>query len=101
MCAAGVPTNAQVAFGLDIWDNAGNKAQSPRGWRHFTKNYDCNSSSTGSVIGHVRDTNNLPLVAATVTFRGGGTTATDVTNNMGYYRFDSVPAGSAVIVVCR
>ena len=38
MCAAGVPTNAQVALGLDIWDNAGNKAQSPRGWRRFTKN---------------------------------------------------------------
>ena len=40
MCGAGVP-DGQVTLGLDIWDNAGNQANSPHGNRHFTKNYNC------------------------------------------------------------
>ena len=40
MCNDGVP-NGSVTIGLDIWDNAGNEANSPHGVRHFTKNYDC------------------------------------------------------------
>ncbi|MGQ9586575.1 MAG: CARDB domain-containing protein [Anaerolineae bacterium] len=40
MCNGGVP-NGQVTLGLDLWDKAGNEANSPRGNRHFTKNYDC------------------------------------------------------------
>ncbi|MGB9873219.1 MAG: peptidoglycan DD-metalloendopeptidase family protein, partial [Anaerolineae bacterium] len=40
MCDAGVP-DGPVTIGLDIWDNAGNEANSPHGVRHFTKNYNC------------------------------------------------------------
>lgn len=40
MCNDGVP-DGEVTIGLDIWDNAGNPAYSPRGNRHFTKRYDC------------------------------------------------------------
>ncbi|MDX9953134.1 MAG: Ig-like domain-containing protein [Anaerolineae bacterium] len=40
MCAAGVP-DGQITLGLDIWDNAGNQANSPHGVRHFTKSYNC------------------------------------------------------------
>jgi PKD repeat protein len=40
MCADGVP-DGQITLGLDIWDKAGNEANSPRGNRHFTKNYNC------------------------------------------------------------
>jgi len=40
MCNDGVP-DGQVTLGLDIWDNAGNAAYSPRGNRHFTKSYNC------------------------------------------------------------
>lgn len=43
LCAAGVP-DGPVTLGLDIWDNAGNGAYSPRGNRHFTKSYDCSAS---------------------------------------------------------
>jgi hypothetical protein len=46
MCDAGV-LNGSVTIGLDIWDNAGNIANSPRGVRHFTKNFDCSSPSPG------------------------------------------------------
>lgn len=40
MCDAGVP-DGQITLGLDIWDNAGNQANSPHGNRHFTKSYNC------------------------------------------------------------
>jgi len=40
MCDASVP-DGSVTIGLDIWDNAGNEANSPHGVRHFTKNYNC------------------------------------------------------------
>lgn len=40
MCNDGVP-NGQITIGLDIWDNAGNEANSPGGVRHFVKSYDC------------------------------------------------------------
>ena len=40
MCNDGVP-DGSVTIGLDIWDNAGNEANSPHGVRHFTKNYNC------------------------------------------------------------
>ncbi|MBC7265071.1 MAG: fibronectin type III domain-containing protein [Chloroflexi bacterium] len=40
MCNDGVP-DGQVTLGLDIWDKAGNAAYSPRGNRHFNKNYNC------------------------------------------------------------
>ena len=44
MCADGVP-DGSVTLGLDIWDNAGNQANSPRGNRHFTKSYNCGTTS--------------------------------------------------------
>jgi PKD repeat protein len=43
MCNDGVP-NGQVTLGLDIWDNAGNVAYSPRGNRHFIKDFNCPSN---------------------------------------------------------
>jgi len=51
MCNDGVP-NGPVTIGLDIWDNEGNQANSPRGVRHFTKNYNCGSAcpQSGGVI---------------------------------------------------
>ena len=41
MCAAGV-SDEPVTIALNLWDKAGNYSQSPRGMRHFTKNYNCN-----------------------------------------------------------
>lgn len=45
MCNDGVP-DGSVTIGLDIWDNAGNQANSPHGVRHFTKNYNCSPPPT-------------------------------------------------------
>ena len=51
MCNDGVP-DGPVTLGLDIWDNADNEANSPHGNRHFTKNYNCDSTcpQSGGVI---------------------------------------------------
>lgn len=47
MCNDGVP-DGQVTVGLDIWDQAGNQANSPHGNRNFTKSYNCSPPpSTG------------------------------------------------------
>ena len=57
MCSASNPggqvQNGSITIGLDIWDKAGNQANSPRGVRHFTKNYNCPSSDSSSPDGNI------------------------------------------------